>query len=58
LVVVDVDEDATCVMPALVAAITVPNMMNAESMAAKMNPAVFMDLPSVKRIRRDGMRVT
>jgi hypothetical protein len=32
-------------MPALAAAITVPNMMTADSMAAKTKPAVFMCVP-------------
>jgi hypothetical protein len=43
--VVVIDDVATCVIPALAAAITVPNMMTAEMIAANIKPAVFMYIP-------------
>ena len=36
---------ATCAMPALAAATTVPNIIIAERIAAKIKPAVFMCIP-------------
>jgi len=40
-----IDDVATWVIPALATAITVPNMMTAERIAANMKPAVFMYFP-------------
>ncbi|MGA7872772.1 MAG: hypothetical protein WCA22_17930 [Candidatus Binatus sp.] len=39
------DDDATCVIPAFAAAITVPSMITAERIAVNMKPAVFIFIP-------------
>jgi hypothetical protein len=46
--VVAVDTGATRGIPAFVAAITVPNIMTADRIAAKIKPAVFICIPLVR----------
>ncbi len=46
------DDDATCVMPAFAAAITVPSIITPQRIAAKMKPAVFIFIPLTRNTHR------